>query len=112
MNPHAQQVADLEALTADFFAGAPLPQGRRVGGHQVAYVLRWLSDLEIASLINSLHPSCPAGSYARAAGRSLSGVEYNHLYVANLARDWRRLPTMEMKIARLRAFNKDLEVAW
>lgn len=111
MNTHAQKVADLEALTVDFFSPRAAAGSRR-RPDQVTYALRTLPALEIASLINSLHPACPAGSYAKAAGRSLSGVEYNHLYVATLARDWATLTTMEQKIARLRHFHKSLEIAW
>jgi hypothetical protein len=114
MNHHAQQVADLETLTADYFAGAHLPQGRRVGGRPVAYELLWLHDIKIASIINdgAFNGVSPALAYAQAVGRPISPAEWGHGFIQALDRDWPRLPTLEMKIARLRAFHKDLEIAW
>lgn len=113
MNPHAQQVADLEAMTADFFAGGPTAARSRNKPGQIAYALKTLHDIKIASLINgALNGVAPALAYANAVGRPLSPTEWDHGFIRALDRDWPRLPTMEMKIARLRSFHQDLEIAW
>ena len=111
MNPHAQQVADLEALTADYFAPTLHTWGSRRRPDQVAYVLRHLDDIEIMSLVNQTYPKSAAIAYAAAVGRSLSAHEQGHLYVQQIGRGWKDLP-IQAKIARLRHFHSHLELAW
>lgn len=113
MNSHAQQVADLEALTADFFSPRAEPGSRR-RPDPIVYALRTLPDSAIRTIIakSSGIDFAPACAYAAAVGRTLDPNEWHHLFVTQLERDWAALTTMEQKIARLRHFHKFLEIAW
>lgn len=99
MTTHAQQVADLEALTADYFAAAPARSR-----------LKPVSDERLQAIARHGHGSAETAIFAVAeyAGRALNEAHRRGDIVYAATSDWDLLAP-DGRVQRLKWFLKQLE---